>query len=118
MLSGISFILGTILSSLRRGGGEVQEETEVPVQTLKVPSTVWAFVGLMAVGLMSAMATAALFLVTTGSGDYSSWGAWLPQAGLFSLGVLLSGIVLALYSIGDVLGFQFSRIRDIITIGR
>lgn len=42
----------------------------------------------------------------------------LPQAGLFSLGALLSGIVLALYSIGNVLGFQFSRIRDIITIGR
>jgi hypothetical protein len=35
-----------------------------------------------------------------------------------SLGALLSGIVLALYSIGNVLGFQFSRIRDIITIGR
>jgi hypothetical protein len=113
MLAGISFILGTILSSLRRGGGEVQEETGVPVQTLNVPYTVWAFVGLMA-----AIATAALLLVTTGSGNYDSWNAWLPQAGLFSLGTLLSGIVLALYSIGNVLGFQFSRIRDIITIGR
>jgi hypothetical protein len=118
MLSGISFMLGTILSALRKGGGEVQEESGVPVQTLKVPYTVWAFVGLMVVGLMGAMATAALFLVTTGSGDYASWSAWLPEAGLFSLGALLSGIVLALYSIGDVLGFQFSRIRDLITIGR
>jgi hypothetical protein len=118
MLAGISFLLGTILSALRRGGGEVQEESGVPVQTLKVPYTVWAFVGLMAVGLMGAMATAALFLVTTGSGNYASWSAWLPEAGLFSLGTLLSGIVLALYSIGDVLGFQFSRIRDLITIGR
>jgi hypothetical protein len=118
MLSGISFILGTILSSLRRGGGEVQEDVGVPVQTLKVPYTVWAFVGLMMVGLMGAIATFVLLLVTTGSGNYASWNAWLPQAGLFSLGALLSGIVLALYSIGNVLGFQFSRIRDIITIGR
>ena len=118
MLSGISFILGTILSALRKGGGEVQESVGVPVQTLKVPYTVWAFVGLMMVGLMSAIATFVLLLVTTGSGNYGSWSAWLPQAGLFSLGVLLSGIVLALYSIGNVLGFQFSRIRDLITIGR
>jgi hypothetical protein len=118
MLSGISFILGTILSSLRRGGDEVQEQLGVPVQTLKVPYTVWAFVALMAVGLMSAMATAALLLVTSRSGDYASWSAWLPQAGLFSLGTLLSGIVLALYSIGNVLGFTFSRVRDLITIGR
>jgi hypothetical protein len=118
MLSGISLILGTILSSLRRGGGEVQERLGVPVQTLNVPYTVWAFVGLMAVGLMSAMATAALFLVTTGSGNRQSWSAWLPQAGLFSLGTLLSGIVLALYSIGNVLGFTFNRVRDLNTIGR
>jgi hypothetical protein len=67
---------------------------------------------------MGAIATFVLLLVTTGSGSYDSWSAWLPQAGLFSLGALLSGIVLALYSIGNVLGFQFSRIRDIITIGR
>ena len=118
MLSGISFILGTILSSLRRGGGEVQESAGVPVQTLKVPYTVWAFVGLMAVGLMGAIATFVLLVITTGSGNYASWSAWLPQASMFSLGTLLAGIVLALYSIGDVLGFQFSRIRDIITIGR
>jgi hypothetical protein len=118
MLSGISFILGTILSSLRKGGGEVQEDAGVSVQTLKVPYAVWAFVGLMMVGLMGAIATFVLLLVTTGSGSYDSWSAWLPQAGLFSLGALLAGIVLALYSIGNVLGFQFSRIRDIITIGR
>jgi hypothetical protein len=118
MLSGISFILGTILASLRRGGGEVQESAGVPVRTLKVPATVWAFVALMAVGLMSAIATFVLLLVTTGSGNHDSWTPWLGQAGLFSLGALLSGITLALYSIGNVLGFQFSRIRDIVTIGR
>jgi hypothetical protein len=118
MLSGISFVLGTILAALRKGGGEVQESAGVPVQTLKVPATVWAFVGLMAVGLMSAIATFVLLLVTTGSGNYDSWTPWLGPAGLFSLGALLSGITLALYSIGNVLGFQFSRIRDIITIGR
>jgi hypothetical protein len=118
MLSGISFILGTILSSLRRGGGEVQEHVGVPVQTLRVPATVWAFVGLMATGLMSAIAAAVLLLVTTGSGNYASWFAWLGPLGLFSLGALLAGIVLALYSIGTVLGFQHSRISEIIKTGR
>ena len=34
------------------------------------------------------------------------------------LGLLLSGIVLALAAIGTVLGFQFQRIRELITDGR
>jgi hypothetical protein len=118
MLSGISFVLGTILSSLRRGGGEVQEHVGVPVQTLGVPVSVWAFVGLMATGLMSAIATFVLLLLTTGSGNYESWSPWLGPLGLFSLGTLLSGITLALYAISTVLGFQFARIREIIATGR
>jgi hypothetical protein len=117
-LAGISFILGTILSSLRKGGGEVQESVVATVKTLKTPLSVWAFIGLMAVGLMGAMADFALFLVTTGSGNYASWQAWLGPLGLFSLGALLSGIVLALYTIGTVLGFQFDRIREIVRTGR
>jgi hypothetical protein len=117
-LAGISFILGTILSSLRKGGGEVQESAVGTVKTLKTPLTVWAFIGLMAVGLMAAMADFGLFLVSTGSGNYASWQAWLGPLGLFSLGALLSGIVLALYTIGTVLGFQFDRIREIVRTGR
>jgi hypothetical protein len=117
-LAGISFILGTVLSSLRKGGGEVQESAVGTVKTLKTPLAVWAFIGLMAVGLMAAMADFALFLVTTGSGNYASWQAWLGPLGLFSLGALLSGIVLALYTIGTVLGFQFDRIREIVRTGR
>jgi hypothetical protein len=35
-----------------------------------------------------------------------------------ALGLILSGIVLALYTIGTVLGFQFDRLRQIVTTGR
>ena len=37
ILSGIAFLLGTILGALRWGGGEVQEAVEQPVMALKMP---------------------------------------------------------------------------------
>ena len=37
LLSGISFLLGTILYGLRAGGGEVQHRLGLPVHTLKMP---------------------------------------------------------------------------------
>jgi hypothetical protein len=43
---------------------------------------------------------------------------WLGPAREAGLGIILSGIVLALVTIGNVLGFQFSRIKDIIASGR
>jgi hypothetical protein len=52
LLAGISFLLGTILSSLREGGGAVQESLGLTVKTLKMPVTAKAFVGLMMLGLM------------------------------------------------------------------
>lgn len=118
MLGGISFILGTILSSLRKGGGEVQHSLGVPVKTLKVPLSAWAFVGLMMMGMMVGMAQFALYLVTTGLSDPGSWFAWLAPLGMFSIGLMAAGIVLALYTIGTVLGFQFDRLRQIIVTGR
>jgi hypothetical protein len=118
MLGAISFVLGTILSSLRKGGGEVQESVGVSVETLKVPVTVWAFLGLMVAGMMAAIGQFVLAIVAANLDNPGSWFSWLQPLGLFSLGLLLSGVVLALYSIGSVLGFQFSRIREIIATGR
>ena len=37
VLSGIAFLLGTILGALRGGGGEVQASLDAPVKTLKMP---------------------------------------------------------------------------------
>lgn len=118
MLGAISFILGTILSSLRKGGAEVQASVGAHIKTLKVPTAVWAFLALMMAGVMAAMANFGLLVAVTAIDEPASWLAWLQPLGLFSLGLLLAGIVLALYTIGNVVGFQFNRIRELIATGR
>jgi hypothetical protein len=118
LLSGISFLLGTILASLRSGGGEVQESLGLTVKTLKLPLTAKLFVGLMALGLMAAMVQFVLYIPAAYVDDPSTWFAFLGPLREFALGALLSGIVLALYTIGTVLGFQFERIKQIIVSGR
>jgi hypothetical protein len=118
ILAGISFLLGTILSSLRSGGAEVQQALGVSIKTLKMPPSAKAFVGLMAAGVMVAMVQFVGYLVATGQDDPTSWFAWLGPVREFGLGLILSGIVLALYTIGTVLGFQFERLSQIIREGR
>ncbi|MGH8732247.1 MAG: hypothetical protein ACREVB_01030 [Burkholderiales bacterium] len=119
LLAGISFLLGTILAALRSGGGEVQESLGLTVKTLKMPVTAKLFVALMVVGLMAAMAQFALYAAAAAYVDNpSAWFAFLAPLREFALGALLSGIVLALYTIGTVLGFQFDRIKQIIVSGR
>ena len=120
LLSGISFLLGSILFSLRRGGGEVQESVGVAVHTLDMPTTAKLFVGLMMVGLMVEVFQFVVYLATTtfDSAAAASYFAWLGPVREAGLGIILSGIVLALVTIGNVLGFQFSRIKDIIATGR
>lgn len=118
ILAGISFLLGTILGSLRQGGGEVQQQLGVSVKTLKMPISAKLFVGLMAAGLMVAMFQFVGYLVATGQDDPASWFAWLGPVRELGLGLLLAGIVLALYTIGTVLAFQFDRLGQIIKEGR
>jgi hypothetical protein len=120
LLSGISFLLGTILGSLREGGGEVQESVGVVVKTLKMPWTSKVFLGLMATGLMVSMAQFGLYVASAyvrGTASFNAWSAWLVPVREAGLGLLLSGIVFALVTIGNVLGFQFSRIREILRTG-
>jgi hypothetical protein len=119
ILAGISFLLGTILGSLRAGGGEVQESLGLAVKTLKMPKSGIAFITLMALGLMTAVAQFALYLVAAYADvNQTVWFAFLGPLREVALGTLLLGIVLALYTIGTVLGFQFHRIREIIVTGR
>ncbi len=137
LLSGISFLLGTILGALRWGGGEVQESVGAPVKSLKMPWSAWAFLGLMMMGVMAALvAFGTLVFVATQAhtawigataadapgnvaalnraAAYAAWANPLREA---ALGVLLTGIAFALYTISNVLGFSFSRIRELI-LGR
>jgi hypothetical protein len=121
LLSGISFLLGTILGSLRKGGGEVQESVGVGVKTLDMPLTAKLFVGLMALGLMVevfqfvAYAVVATFDDPARIATYFTWLGPVREAGM---GVLLSGIVLALATIAKALGFQFWRLTEIVRTGR
>lgn len=118
LLSGISFLLGSILASLREGGGRVQESLGLSVITLKMPATAKLFVALMMAGLMLGVLQFILYLVVAGGvEDVVVWLSWLGPLRELSLGLILAGIVMALVTIGNVLGFQFSRIRQIIATG-
>lgn len=120
VLSGISFLLGSILASLRAGGGEVQESLRVPIKTLHMPTTAKLFVGLMMFGLMVEIFQFVVYLNVPNFSDptkIASYLTWLGPVREAGLGIILAGIALALVTIGNVLGFQFSRIKEIITTG-
>ncbi|MEN8233656.1 MAG: hypothetical protein ABFR89_01875 [Actinomycetota bacterium] len=120
VLASISFLLASILSGLREGGGEVQEALGLPVKTLKMPPTAKTFVALMMMGLMIEIAQFGLYIYITTFDDlarYTLWSSWLGPFRELGLGLLLAGIVLALATIAKALGFQFSRIRDIVATG-
>ena len=135
LLSGISFLLGTILGALRWGGGEVQESVGGPVKTLKMPWSAKLFLMLMMAGLMTELlAFGTLIFVATQAHDAwigataagvpgdvaaldraTAYAAWANPLRLVAVGVILTSIVFALYTISNVLGFQFSRVRELIT---
>ncbi len=120
LLAGIAFLLGTILGALRAGGGEVQRSLGLRVKTLRMPLTAKIFVGLMMLGLMVSMAQFIGYIVLTtvdNPQSAASIAAWLGPFREVGLGLILSGIVLALATIANALGFQFSRIREIIASG-
>ena len=137
ILSGISFLLATILGALRWGGGEVQEARSAEIKALKMPWPAKVFVMLMMVGVMSQfVAFGSLVYVATQMHDAWSgaitagmpadsgalntavtWSTWANPLRQVSLGFLLVGIVFALYSVSVVLNFQFSRVRELISSG-
>jgi hypothetical protein len=119
ILAGISFLLGSILASLREGGGDIQQSLGLPVLTLRMPVSAKAFAAFMMLGLMTGVAQLVLYgVVAAGVDSPAAWFAWLGPFREFSLAMLLTGIVLALVTIGNVLGFQFDRIRSIIATGK
>ena len=121
LLSAIAFLLGTILAGLRSGGGEVQQSLGLPVTTLKMPATAKAFVMLMMLGLMTGVAQFVLYIGQLSNADnpasFSAWANWLGPLREIALGLILAGIVLALVTIGNVLSFQFDRVKSIIRTG-
>ena len=121
LLSGIAFLLGSILAGLREGGGEVQSSLGLPVTTLKMPATAKAFVALMMMGMMMGIAQFVLYVGQLSNADepasFASWMNWLGPLRELALGLILAGIVLALVTIGNVLSFQFNRVNSIVRTG-
>ncbi len=118
LLSGISFLLGTILWAIRTGGGEVQAGLGVPVKTLRMPPSAKIFVGLMMLGLLVSVAQFVLYLVVAaGVRNVPAWFAWLGPFREFGLAMILSGITMALVAIGTALRFQFDRIVELVRTG-
>lgn len=120
LLASISFVLGTILWAIRTGGSEAQSSLGVAVKTLKMPVTAKVFVGLMMLGLMAAVAQFVLYLVVAGGGvtGVAAWQTWLGPLRELALALILSGITMALVTIGNVLSFQFDRITELIRTGK
>jgi hypothetical protein len=118
LLAAISLLLATILAGLREGGGEVQESLGFAVKALRMPTSAKFFLVLMFSGLMLGIAQFILYGVAAYADHPATWFAWLGPLRELSLGLVLSGIVLALFTIGTVLGFQHWRIREIIETGR
>jgi len=135
ILSGIAFLLGTILGALRWGGGEVQESVGGQVKTLKMPWSAKVFLALMMVGLMAEVVAFGTltyvasqandaWITATGAGApgdvaaldrATAFAAWANPLREVALALILTSIVFALYTISNVLGFQFSRIRELVT---
>jgi hypothetical protein len=82
-----------------------------------MPVSAKVCVALMATGMKLSIIQFVLYVVAAEADSPAAWFAWLGPFRERSLGLLLSGIVLALYTIGTLLGFQFSCIRELIVEG-
>ena len=135
MFGGITFLLATILGNLSLAGAMVQKQSGRRMLAPKPPWSAQLFPMLMMIGLMiliGALVVSIVIAITagdvfgnpistinaaeSGSGllgdfqDVQTFGAWLQAFAFTGLALVLSGIVLALYTISEALRFQHGRI--------
>lgn len=119
VFSAISFAIARILGEFRTGGGSLQEAVGVPVQSLVMPATARAFIGLMMLGLMTIVGGVVVHLIVAGNVDawttatIERWSAVLEGIRRFGVGLYLFAIVLGLGTIIHVLRFQTSRVAGL-----
>ncbi|MDH4170826.1 MAG: hypothetical protein OEW42_14680 [Acidimicrobiia bacterium] len=122
VFAAITFAVARILGEFRKGGGEVQEAAEAPVETLKMPTTAKAMLGFMMMAMMVMAAGIATNFVAAGAFDGTNAADIIDSArygavgaGLRRLGVVtyLAGITCGLATIIEVLRFQAIRIREV-----
>lgn len=135
LLSAVTFLLATILGTLRDGGRDVQRAVGGDSVDLVKPVTAKLFPPVMMMGLMVLMAGVVVGIVLSGlQGDYWSHAgsqvvdgpatpalasdladiqsirAWLQPLDFVGMGLILTGIVLALATIVRALRFQAARV--------
>jgi hypothetical protein len=123
VFAAISFAIARILGEFREGGGRVQEAAGDRVETPVMPGTAKLFIALMAMAMMTLVATVvghAALGVGLGGGtvdasDAARWSLWLESARRAGVALYLFAIGLGLASIVTILRFQIVRIR---TLGR
>jgi hypothetical protein len=122
VFAAISFAIARILGVLRQGGGEVQEAAGRRVQTLRMPLTAWAFIGLMAMAMMVLLAgvagNAAVGLSiaagnTQALAQSESWATWFEGVRRVGVALYLVAIALGLATIIEALRFQAVRLREL-----
>lgn len=122
VFAAISFAIAKILGELRAGGGTIQQEVGSDVETLKMIPTAKAFLGLMAVAMMTILAAVAIHAVVAaklfdGSANAlahtEQWALWLEGARRFGVALYLMAITLGLSTIIYVLRFQGIRLREL-----
>jgi hypothetical protein len=135
LLSGVTFLLATILGTLRDGGRDIQRAVGGKSIDLVKPLTAKLFPAAMMMGLMVLIAGVAVGIVVAvlqggyfghsaaavangpatpalaaDLGDIQSLRAWLQPLDFVGMGLILSGIVLALATIVRALRFQAARV--------
>ncbi len=138
LFGGITFLLATILGNLRVYGGRVQRASGRHLLSLKTPWSGQLFPMLMMLGEITLIVNLAISVAvavlahgvyahpiaeidaaTSGSSllnhfqTVQTYLAWLEPFRFVGLGLVLSGIVLALYTIIQVLRFQFNRVVEL-----
>ncbi len=141
LLAGITFLLATILGSLREGGGKVQQALGAEVKILRSPMTARMFPMFMMMGLMILLA-ALIVSIPTASIGYTYWNhsittelnpavegsdllhdlglvnaikVWLDPLKFVGMAFLFVGIGLALATIVRVLRWQSDRLWNLLS---
>ena len=119
MFAAITMVVAEILGRLRILGGTVQASLGAPVQYPRFPLSARVFPLLMLMGLMifmTQMGLSAWLAAEAHDGDMltvTKHADWLQGLRFVGVGVMLSGIALALFTITGVMRFMARRISEV-----
>ena len=122
VFSAIVFAIAQILGAFREGAGGVQETSGRRVLTLVMPSTAWAMLILMMMGMMMLLFAIVAHFILAGVVDGASastlrdvqtWSTWLDGLRRFGVSIYLLSFAFGLYTIVNVIRLQSRRIREL-----